>query len=226
MTTQVRADELVKLLRPEFGNASISGGGGTALTEGPGIDIASNAIGLGGDTILIYHANGNPVDEEPATEAGLIAAIGAANSGDIIELPIVTIAGDHTIPAGVHVYGISCFSTILTGQITGSASASLENCSIIRSASDANAVYGVAAPATGTFYLSRIHISAAQAGAGNAAAIYSNAGGDVEAWNCSLLAPAGGGGWHYGVYMDVGGNLVYIEAGVCIGATGATNWSP
>jgi len=202
-------------------------GGAMALSPGPDITIAGATIGRSGNVILLHAANGAQVVEYEASDAGLAAAIAVAVSGDAIALPICTLTGNYTIPAGVHVVGRSRFSTILTGQITGGAGASLENCSIARSANDANALYGVVAPAAaGTFFMSRVHIQVTQAGSGNAAAIYTNGAGDVEAWNCSLRAPAGGAGWHYGVYFDTGGNLVYIEAGVCIGATGATNWSP
>jgi len=196
------------------------------VSEGPDIDIVGQAIGRGGDTILLFDSSGNPVAEYVLTSAGLTAALAAATAGDIITLPACTIAGDHTIPATVHVVGLARFGVILTGQVTGGTGASLENCCITRTANDANVLYGVVAPATGTFYLSHVNVLVTQAGAGNAAAIYSNAGGDVEAWNCSLRAPAGGAGWHYGVYLDAGGNITYIEGGVCIGFTGATNWSP
>jgi hypothetical protein len=225
-----RNDELIRALRPEFLNSGGGGGPTITVSEGPGIDIVvvatNNQIGLGGDTILLYKANGNPVAEYAATDAGLTAALAATVAGDIVIIPACTIAGDHTIPTGVRVVGLARFGSILTGQVTGGSGASLENCSITRTANDANVLYGVVAQAAGTFYLSRVHVSVTQAGVGNAAAIYSNAGGDVEAWNCSLLAPVGGVGWHYGVYLDVGGNLVYVEAGVCVGFTGATNWSP
>ena len=194
------------------------------LTEGPDIDVVGSRIGRGGDTILLFDSGANPVAEFAATSAGFDLAIAAATSGDTIWLPSVTISGDHVLSAGIHHIGVSRFGSVLTGQITGGAGASLENCSVTRSANSASALYGIVAPATGTCYMAGVHVSATQAGAGNAAAIYAAAGGNVEAWNCSLRAPAGGAGWHYGVYHVAG--QVYVEGGVCHGATAPTNWSP
>ena len=67
------------------------GGGGGAPTEGPGIDIIGTQVGLGGDSILLYHSALTPVVEFAATEAGLIAALAAAVTGDIVILPARTI---------------------------------------------------------------------------------------------------------------------------------------
>jgi hypothetical protein len=201
-----------------------------ALTEGPDIDLVDGGanstitVGRGGDTILLFDSGGSPLAEFAATEAGLTAALAAATSGDTVWLPSITIGGDHTLIANVAVIGASRFGSILSGQVTGASGARLENCSVTRSANDANALYGIVAPGAGTTMLAGVHVSVTQAGAGNAAAIYAAAGGNVEAWNCSLRAPAGGAGWHYGVYHSAGN--IYQEGGVCIGFTGATNWSP
>lgn len=73
-------------------------------TEGPGIDIVGTQVGLGGDTILLYHTDINPVSEYAPTNAGLASAIAASVSGDIIECPRqyqIGCTSSKTIPVGV-----------------------------------------------------------------------------------------------------------------------------
>lgn len=94
--------------------------GGTGVgppTEGPGIDIVGTQVGLGGDTILLYHSDLSPVEEFVATGAGLTSALAAAVSGDIVIIPAGTIAGNQTVPAGINLIGLS-ENSILSGTIT------------------------------------------------------------------------------------------------------------
>lgn len=96
------------------GSPADPGAGGDTVSEGPGIDIvagASKAIGLGGDTILLFNCDGSPVEEFPATTIGLNSAIAAADSGDIIQLPATTI----TLPSGDTIYSVG--AEVSTGQI-------------------------------------------------------------------------------------------------------------
>lgn len=92
------------------GIASVDGGVNSTLTlnvgEGPGIDITADAVGLGGDTILLFDNGGNPVAEHAATNAGFAAAIAAAGAGDLIQLPLaLTLTAAHAIPASVTLRG-------------------------------------------------------------------------------------------------------------------------
>ncbi len=98
--------------------AGAGGGGGGGVTEGPGIDVVGNQVGLGGDTILLYDRGGNPVAEYAATGAGMAAAIAAAAAGDVIWLPAYQIPDNHTIPADVEVVGLGVDNSELTGIIT------------------------------------------------------------------------------------------------------------
>jgi hypothetical protein len=104
-----------------------------AATEGPGIDLVGQQVGLGGDTVLTYHANGNPVSEQAATAAGLIAALAAAASGDTVWLPSIEIALTQaiTVPASVSLRGFShnallSFSGFSTAAIVLSAGSMIE----------------------------------------------------------------------------------------------------
>src|SRR5512139_2336651 len=83
---------LAKRLRPFLaGQVQAMAGAGVLMTEGPDIDIIGQTIGRGGDMILLFDSGGNPVAEYAATGAGLIAALAAATSGDIVEIPALTI---------------------------------------------------------------------------------------------------------------------------------------
>lgn len=80
------------------------------VDEGPGIDLVWSGkkaiVGLGGDTILLYDAGGEPAAEFSATGAGLEAALAAAGSGDVVYLPAaLTLDRAVVIPAGVSVQG-------------------------------------------------------------------------------------------------------------------------
>lgn len=121
-----RNDQLIRALRPEFMNSGISGPT-ISISEGPGIDIvvaaSNNQIGLGGDTVLLYKTNGNPVAEFASTSAGIMTAVAAAVSGDTIVLPSRTIAltGALTLPTGVALVGLSDKSIINASSFSGTA---------------------------------------------------------------------------------------------------------
>jgi hypothetical protein len=93
----------------------------TSVAEGPGIDLvisgAQTRVGIGGDTVLIYHADGSPANEYST----LTAAIAAATSGDVVLLPPQTFADDITIPAGVTLVGAHR-ATKLSGTIESASS--------------------------------------------------------------------------------------------------------
>jgi hypothetical protein len=98
------------------------------IGEGPGIDLTVSGdittVGLGGDTILLYNSNLDPVEEFPATDAGLTAALAAAVAGDEVLLPICEITGGPwTIPAGISLHGQSRYSYLI-GTITNNGFAS------------------------------------------------------------------------------------------------------
>lgn len=97
----------------------LQGGGTGAVTlqvgEGPGIAVTGTTVGLGGDSVLLADSGGAVMREYPATATGFAAALAAAASGDRIDTPAGTLAGDHTIPAGVFVSGPA---TTFSGAIT------------------------------------------------------------------------------------------------------------
>jgi len=103
--------------------------------------------------ILVFHADGSAVEAFEATSAGLDAALAAAVSGDVIQAVVGTIAGDHTVGAGVEVVGRGRENSIFSGQITLSDGAVLRELSVVRSAAQAGDLIGVVAPASGMAYV-------------------------------------------------------------------------
>lgn len=75
------------------------------VAEGPGLDVLRMTmglrIGLGGDTVLLSDAGGEPIAEYAATGAGLEDALAAMGSGDFVRIPAaITIDRAITVPAG------------------------------------------------------------------------------------------------------------------------------
>jgi len=79
-----------------------------ARTLAGGVDIDLDDGGAGGDltinragnVVLLFSADGTALAEYAPTDDGLTAALAAMSSGDAVWLPVCTIAGDHTVPAG------------------------------------------------------------------------------------------------------------------------------
>lgn len=165
-------------------------GGMLAAGEGPGIDVVSNLIGLGLDTILLADSAGSPAAEYAATDAGLTAALAAATSGDTVIIPSVSISGGPwTVPSGVAVLGLGRSVSVLSGYVTLGASARLIGLGITPSANSASDIYAVTGPGSGTAVVERCHIAPTQSGAGKAFAVRCEAG-NIETRECTI-APAG-----------------------------------
>jgi hypothetical protein len=113
--------------------------------EGPGIDVTSAGVGLGGDTILLYSAGGDPVAEFTPTSAGLTAALAAmAAAGDgACELPVGIITGGPWIIKCGTVKGTSRYGSVLNGQVSLGDGASIESLTVIRSLDLAGEFYVV-----------------------------------------------------------------------------------
>ena len=149
------------------------------------------------------------------------AALTKAYSGDIIEISGGTVTGNYTMIAGVRVIGKSRWATILTGQITGAAGASIENLSIIVSADDASDLVGVDSPASGTFYINGCDIEVTQAGAGNAYGLSVDVNGTtIDVWNSYISGDSTGGDGYAAYHSD---GSAYIYGGRAYGSTGSFN---
>lgn len=89
---------------------------------------AQNATGTGGSqfNILLYDVSATKIRSFSATDAGFVAALAAASSGDIVLVPAMIVAGNHTIISGVEVTGVGIRST-LSGAITVNSNGALSN---------------------------------------------------------------------------------------------------
>jgi hypothetical protein len=70
------------------------------------------------DNIILIVADGGGATYYDPDNTGFAAAIAAASSGDVIYVPPASISGNHTIPAGVEIWGAGQQETIFTGTIT------------------------------------------------------------------------------------------------------------
>lgn len=151
-----------------------------------------------------------------ATTAGLDAAIAAATSGDMISLPPSSIDGNHSVPAGVSLFGIDRNRSILTGQITLAANAHLGKVSVVRSGSSGGGLTGVILAGSNARVQDCI-VSISNSG-GNAVGVYCNTG--VTGYVDDSVISATGTGTGYGCYVNSG--TLYIQSGRSTGSTGAT----
>src|SRR3990167_7244153 len=161
------------------------------------------------------------------TAAGLTAALAAATSGDVVQLPAGTLSGNNTVPAGVTLAGMDRRKTILSGQITLGNGSVLVNLGVTRTANDANALYGALGPATGgTAYILNSDITCTQSGSGTAAGLALQ-GGNVYTWLWDL-SPARTRGSGYGV-TNIGTSGAsqttrsYDISGIAVDSTDETN---
>jgi hypothetical protein len=160
------------------------------LVQAVGGGLASAAL----HRILLFDGGGGAVTDYAPTSAGLEVAISAAGSGDVIWLPAATIGGDHTIPAGVCVWGRG--HSILSGQITLSAGAQLNAVGVIRSGDQAEALVGIVGPESGYADVDHCWLEITNA-TGPAYALQVGAG-EVYARNTPIRAA--GGEASYAVY--------------------------
>lgn len=192
------------------------------VTEGPDIDLVGQQVGRGGDTVLIFDNGGNPVAEYAASDAGLTAALAALGSGDICQIPSITIAGGPwTIPAGGELQGFSRYQSNLQGTVILGDESIVGLLNILKTANDANVIYGIQGPTTGTGYVVGCHVLATQSGSGNAyavGAINGAAAGDGNVYVYeSHLNGISAGGDGYGARSTAG--LFKDWHGICYGST-------
>jgi hypothetical protein len=172
-------------------------GGGGGVTEGPGIDLVGNQVGLGGDSFLLYDKEtASPVAEF----ATLTLALAAAVSGQVVICPAGVYTEDVTIPGGVGVVGTGN-RTIFSGTFTLNASSTLKSIIIDLTLTDAGAITGIIGPIVGLGYINDCSIKVTNNGDGNAYSVLVGDG-DLLLWNSYLQAFANGAGDAIAVYGD------------------------
>jgi hypothetical protein len=131
-----------------------------------------------------------------ASASGLDNASAAADTGDVVWIPPVTIGDDHTLAAGVHYIGISRWASRLTGEITLSAETTLECCTVERTANDSNDLRGIIGPGNGVARVSGCTVDVQQDGTGDAYGIYADSDTDevsIYVNDCVVNAQSGSG---------------------------------
>lgn len=188
----------------------------TNLNEGPDIDLVGSRIGRGGDTILVFHSNGDPVAEYTT----LAEAVTDATSGDTIVLPSRTIAitAGVTLAAGVALIGMAGLKSKISltgGSITLSGSNLLRDVWLDLTANDANTIVAIVDGGSGNEIV-HCNIVATQAGSGNAYAVEVANMGVIICRDCYLEGAVSGVGVGYaGFWSD--GNL-YVIGGEVTGS--------
>jgi len=168
-----------------------------------------------GDTILLYDSGGLPLTEYPATDAGLSSGLAAMTTGDVLEIPAVTISGGPWTLVYGTLRGIARNGSILDGQLVMSNATKVENLSIIRSIDIAGVCYGILDSAgLLTAIINNVAIDVANA-TGAAYAVYMANGGIISAYDTELLAETGSTG--YSVYSASGD--FYHYGGRALGTT-------
>jgi hypothetical protein len=90
---------------------------------------SSGSVGGAAYGVILYAA-GVVKAAYDANQSGLSSAISESTNGDAIFLPNGTIGGDHTIPTGVSLFGLTRYGAVLSGQITLSGGNYIENLSM------------------------------------------------------------------------------------------------
>lgn len=153
----------------------------------------------------IIRIRGTSVQIYPGSNAGLERVNDQGQADDVVLLPPVTFTINLTLTDGMKFCGWSRFLTILTGEITGGTDSSLENLSVIRSASDSSILKGLVSPTNGGWlYVNNCDIEITQNGSGDARAISAEANvSAVELWNSYMYGNAAGAGEGYGTWRDL-----------------------
>jgi len=170
------------------------------------------------DGIWVYDSVGHVVDLHPATSVGLEAAISSFVSGQSFKIPACTITGDHSIPAGAHIFGVSRFGSVLTGTISLGTGASLENVSVLVTTSSSSTESALNFSSSGTSFVSNCLLSCNQSGSGDSFGALVGSTGTLEVWNSSLegISAVGNG---YGGGLSSGVGRLFHYGGRSVGST-------
>jgi hypothetical protein len=191
-----------------------TGGAGAPPTEGPGIDIIGFQVGLGGDSVLLYHNDGTPISEY----ATVALALADAGPGEAVIMPAIAFTEDITIPAGVSLSGVGNKSIIYGTVTLGGSVSNVIGISIVVSGNSAGDLFAVQGPGSGTANLFDVWISITNNGAGNAYGVLVDDG-DINVRN-SIIYALSDSGDAVGFYSPVdklglchsNNNLVYATS--------------
>lgn len=151
------------------------------------LDSAAAVTGIELNKIILFPSATTPAIFYSKTAAGLTAALLAVTAGSEVRINgPCTLTGDFTIPADTELRANPLFITTIIGTITTNPDSYIENCNIAAVANDANDLYGIIGPQTGTAYIRNCNISAIQSGAGNAYALGATRGLTINVGNIDV----------------------------------------
>jgi hypothetical protein len=127
---QSKAQESVKKPKKPIPSRAGVGSKTTTTAGSTGGSTGGSSGGSATPYGIILYGDGVIKDGWEASDANLDIAISDSVSGDVIYLPNATISGNHTIPSGVSLVGLTRYGSILSGAIILSGGNSLENLSI------------------------------------------------------------------------------------------------
>ena len=179
----------------------ISDSASVSLSAGADIRVSGYTIARKGNKVLLFNGALAVVREYAPDATGLAAAIAAAASGDIIQIPAGTIDASITIPAGVALVGRG-WNSVIEGMITLGDGASAAHLRVYQSVNSGADIIGVIGPASGEALVRDVQVSLTQAGGGNALGLLSN-GGTLRAFECEVRVNGGtGSSWAAAAVTD------------------------
>ena len=188
--------------------------GGLLYTAGADIRITGEEVSRAGTGVLLFSGSGALLAEYARTLAGLQAALAAASSGDVVELPEGTITGWVNVPTGVTLRGRG-WDSIISGNLYQQASSRAEHLQVHATASGADdqVAWQLCAGAVGIHVYARVThtgTGTALAALGLAAALEDPA----VCYDCVADAVGSGGGSAWGGAGVVDGSLQWHQGSV------------
>jgi hypothetical protein len=184
--------------------------------------IFTSDSGPKGNTILVYHANGNSLTQYDPNDAGLDLALSEMLSGDRLTTPACGVfLQDHVLAPNCR-YNFS--GSYYSGSLQGASGSILLNAIISRLANDAEVLRGVFPPVSGIFKMIHCEVTTDQQGSGHsyAVSLTGSGAGTILTKDCDLLGIARGGGNGYAAFLNSYHKL-YQRGGSALGTTDPYN---
>ena len=196
------------LLDDEVNDATVVTISGGPVAAGPGIDVVSNTVGLGLDSILVQKYSGTAPAEEFFT---INEALEKSHFGDVVYLNADIFIENISVPSGVVIKGNN---SIISGTVTLMGDSRLEDLTVKIDGNSGNAVIGVQQTDDGTAYIRNCIVEISNAG-GPAVAVLVQGGGVFHAEHTDLIAETGTPG--YAAVVTMGD--FYQRYGLALGST-------
>jgi len=166
----------------------LTAGADTLLTDG---GAGGNAtVARAGNKVLRFDKENAALVEYAKTAAGAAAALAAAATGDIVELPPGVYTGDLSVPAGVTLLGHGWTNTTIVGKVVLADGACIANLAIATSESSAGKVRALSGPDTGSASVMMVSATSVNTGAGTAYALCPG-NGTMFLYDCKLDGETG-----------------------------------